>query len=69
MGAEYITVTPVKEGGKEGTPRRIMCHAIVAFYLSEDHEPVIVLADGVPITIHEEPEFIEAQLNEYQRVY
>ncbi len=66
MGAEYITVTPEKDDGKDHPPRRIFCHAIIAFYTTDEGENVIVLMDGRPTTIWESPEHIEAQLLIYQ---
>lgn len=67
MSAEYITVTPASEDGDEKPAKRIMCHAIISYFTTEESENVIVLMDGVPVTILEDPEFIDAQLNEYRR--
>ncbi len=66
MSAEYITVTPATDDGEERPQRRIMCHAIIAFYTTEESENVIVLMDGNPTTIWESPEQIEDQLSIYQ---
>lgn len=66
MSAEYITVTPVGEDEKDKPPRRIMCHAIIAFYTNDENENLIVLIDGQPVIILEPPEQIEAQLVKYQ---
>lgn len=67
MSAEYITVTPVGEDDEEDRPpRRIMCHAIIAYYTNDEGENLIVLIDGQPVTILESPEQIDAQLIQYQ---
>lgn len=66
MSAEYITVTPATEEGEDKATRRIFCHAIIAFYTTDEGENVIVLMDGQPTTIWESPEQLEAQLSVYQ---
>ena len=67
MSAEFIIITPASEKGEYKAPRRIMCHAIIAYYENDEHENVIVLDDGIPVVILEEPAFIDSQLNEYRR--
>lgn len=66
MSAEYITVTPASDDAEEKPKRRIMCHAIIAFYETDEAENIIVLIDGQPVTIWESPEQIEDQLSVYQ---
>jgi hypothetical protein len=65
MSAEYIRITPKMDSESVGSKRRIMCHAMIAYYENEDGENILVLQDGVPIEIWETPAQIDKQLQKH----
>ncbi len=65
MTAEYIKITPKIENKEKGPRRRIMCHAMIAYYKNDEGENIIVLMDGLPVEIWETPAQIDKQLKQF----